>query len=152
MIAKWLNLDILYKGITLSLIYTTLALIISLIIFAATKDSSWLFGALFAIIAIYFTYFLIWIVFIITSKNNSKISVVASVIGWSMRVIIFTLIFTLSIFVIAPSVEGTGAFDVRNIFHPLNSIWMLFVYLIPTYAYLSVPFVEWLLTKIEKNK
>ncbi len=136
MLKKYKTLSMFNKSMIFTIIYSLIALIIGLVLLCF--DTSWLYGILMGIGLISLTTIINYFIYKIPSKG------VMNVVGWPtislvLRIIIFIIMFCLTIFVFNPMIiDGYETFDQYYLFHPINVIIMLFVYMIPGFAYFTV--------------
>lgn len=136
MFKKYKTLNMFNKSMIFTIIYSLIALIIGLVLLCL--DTSWLYGILMGIILVFTTTLINYFIYKIPCKGAMN-AVGLPTITLVLRVVIFLTMFCITIFVINPSIlDGYGTFDQEMLFHPINAVIMLFIYMIPVYAYFTV--------------
>ncbi len=138
---KWSELDIFYKSLFVSTLYSIFFILISLILLI--NSTSWIYGALLGIGIMYIGWLLSWIIYYVIPENKGQPSVGMTLLNWISRVFLFIIVFVIIIFLANSSFANRDKFSFKNITNPINTLSMLASYsLIPLLSYFTIPIMD----------
>lgn len=126
MFEKYKTLNMFNKGMVFTIMYSIIALILGLVLLCL--DTSWIYGVLIGILLIIVTSIISFFLYKIPCKGAMN-AVGIPIISLIIRIIVFITIYCIVVF------------TQNELFQPINSLMMLFTYMIPMYAYFTVAFI-----------
>ncbi|BDU67387.1 MAG: hypothetical protein TYPL_0400 [Candidatus Tyloplasma litorale] len=145
MLDKWMQLEFFYKSIFISIFYSLIAIIISLSLLVVNE--SYIYGAIIGICMMYFSYFVIWILWYKINSIKTFMAKSTPLLVPFIRILLFLVVFLIIIFVINENDTYLSEFLV-----PINTLFMMFIYTIPMFAYLTIGFIEIILKKKKRGE
>lgn len=126
MFEKYKTLNMFNKGIVFTIMYSVIALILGLALLHL--NSTYIYGILMGILLIIVTNIISYFLYNIPCKGRMH-AVGMPLVSLIIRILFFTIIYCAVIYM------------QNGLFKPINSLMILFTYLIPMYAYFTIAFI-----------
>lgn len=139
MFKKWSLQESFFKSIPFTIMYSFIALGISLILLVV--NTSWLYGTLVGIVILWFSYFVIWVLWYKIPKIKSQMVRILPIGIILLRIIIFISSLLIISLVINPwLIPGLKHKD--KLLEPINTISLLLTYSLPILSYLTIGTID----------
>lgn len=131
---NWNNLEIFHQSIVVSIIYSIMTILISLILLLV--DTSWIYGSLIGIALLFLSYFIIWVIWYKIPKFEKLLTILLPIFVPLIRIILFVPVLICIILLIN---IGEG---IDKVLYPVNVFSFLITYSISMISYFTIGFAE----------
>lgn len=145
---KWLNKEIFYRNIFVSIVYSIIMIIISLILLLV--DTSIIYGSLIGVTMLWVTNLLIWLLWFKIPKIKSFMNKITPIGVWIIRMLIFITMFLIIILYINPSLSDFSG--LKLVMEPINLFALMVTYSINTFSYLTIIIIDVFISIKETKK
>lgn len=142
---KWLKLDVFYKSLFFSIIYSSLIFVISLILLII--NPYFLYGTIVGVLLLFLSYFIIWILWYKIKSIETFMIKTTPILVPLLRIILFLIVYLILIFVVN---DKSKSENWNFLLLPVNTFMFLFVYTLPVLSYFTTGLIDLIITN--KNK
>lgn len=149
MAKKWTKLEVFYKGLILSTVYTVILVLISLILLV--KDTSYIYGSIIGITALWISYLFIWILFFGVDKIKLSMVKALPYLVPIIRLVIFLIFYLVPLLVVNANFWKYPQ-GMDQILYPINTFMILIGYSIHVISYFTAVLIDIIIESKENKK